>query len=143
MARCRRARDNAVLVCAAIGQTHHRLDFLIGPGKALDPERFFIVAIDAIGNGLTSSPSTSTAQPLDRFPRFTIRDMVASQHAVLTQVLGLSGLAAVAGASMGGMQALQWGVSYPRVHARDRGHDADGAHRHPGRSPSMKPVARR
>jgi homoserine O-acetyltransferase len=108
------ARDNAVLVCAAIGQTHHRLDFLIGPGKALDPDRFFIVAIDAIGNGLTSSPSTSTAQPLDRFPRFTIRDMVASQHAVLTQVLGLNGLAAVAGASMGGMQALQWGVRHPQ-----------------------------
>lgn len=107
------ARDNAVLVCAAIGQTHHRLDFLIGPGKALDPARFFIVAIDAIGNGLTSSPSTSPAQPLDKFPRFTIRDMVASQHAVLTQVLELEGLFAVAGASMGGMQALQWGVSHP------------------------------
>ncbi len=107
------ARDNAVLVCAAIGQTHHRLDFLIGPGKALDPARYFIVAIDAIGNGLTSSPSTSKAQPLDKFPRFTIRDMVASQHAVLTQVLGLKEVLAVAGASMGGMQALQWGVSHP------------------------------
>lgn len=108
------ARDNAVLVCAAIGQTHHRLDFLIGPGRVLDPERFFIVAIDAIGNGLTSSPSTSAAQPLDRFPRFTIRDMVQSQHAVLTQGLGLDGVLAVAGASMGGMQALQWGVSHPQ-----------------------------
>jgi homoserine O-acetyltransferase/O-succinyltransferase len=107
------ARDNVVLVCAAIGQTHHRLDFLIGKGRALDPERFLIVAIDAIGNGLTSSPSTSATQPLDRFPRFTIRDMVASQYAVLTQVLGLDGLFAIAGASMGGMQALQWGVSHP------------------------------
>jgi homoserine O-acetyltransferase len=107
------ARDNVVLVCAAIGQTHHRLDFLIGPGKALDPARYFIVAIDAIGNGLTSSPSNSAAQPLDRFPRFTIRDMVATQHAVLTQALRLDGLYAVAGASMGGMQALEWGVSHP------------------------------
>jgi homoserine O-acetyltransferase/O-succinyltransferase len=107
------SRDNAVLVCAAIGQTHHRLDFLIGAGKALDPARHFIVAIDAIGNGLTSSPSNSTTQPLDKFPRFTIRDMVASQHAVLTQVLKLDRLYAVAGASMGGMQALEWGVSHP------------------------------
>ena len=107
------ARDNAVLVCAAIGQTHHRLDFLIGPAKALDPARHFIVAIDAIGNGLTSSPSTSATQPRDQFPRFTIRDMVATQHAVLTQVLKLETLAAVAGASMGGMQALEWGVSHP------------------------------
>lgn len=107
------ARDNAILVCAAIGQSHHRLDFLIGPGRALDPDRFFIVAIDAIGNGLTTSPSTSTTQPHTAFPRFTIRDMVASQHAVLTRTLGIDRLYAVVGASMGGMQALQWAVSHP------------------------------
>jgi homoserine O-acetyltransferase/O-succinyltransferase len=107
------ARDNAVLVCSAIGQTHHRLDFLIGPGRALDTDRFFIVAIDAIGNGLTTSPSTSIAQPAGAFPRFTIRDMVVSQHAVLTRELGLDSLFAVVGASMGGMQALQWAVSFP------------------------------
>jgi homoserine O-acetyltransferase len=106
-------RDNAILVCAAIGQTHHRLDFLIGPGRALDTDRFFVVAIDAIGNGLTTSPSTSAAQPQGAFPRFTIRDMVASQHAVLTGVLGINRLQAVVGASMGGMQALQWAVSHP------------------------------
>lgn len=107
------ARDNAVLVCAAIGQSHHRLDFLIGPGRALDPDRFFIVAIDAIGNGLTTSPSTSATQRHNEFPRFTIRDMVASQHAVLTRALGIDRLYAVVGASMGGMQALQWAVTHP------------------------------
>jgi homoserine O-acetyltransferase len=107
------ARDNAILVCSAIGQTHHRLDFLIGPGRALDTDRFFIVAIDAIGNGLTTSPSTSAAQPANAFPRFTIRDMVASQHAVLTRELGVAKPFAVVGASMGGMQALQWAVSFP------------------------------
>ncbi len=109
------ARDNAVLVCAAIGQSHHRLDFLIGHGRALDPDRFFIVAIDAIGNGLTTSPSTSPAQPHSAFPRFTIRDMVASQHAVLTRTLGIDRLHAVVGASMGGMQALQWAVTHPEM----------------------------
>jgi homoserine O-acetyltransferase len=109
------ARDNAILVCTAIGQSHHRLDFLIGPGRALDTDRFFIIAADAIGNGLTTSPSTSTTQPGSTFPRFTIRDMVASQHALLTGTLGLDRLFAVAGASMGGMQALQWAVSHPQM----------------------------
>jgi homoserine O-acetyltransferase len=107
------ARDNAILVCTAIGQSHHRLDFLIGPGRPLDTERYFIIAMDAIGNGLTTSPSTSAAQPGSAFPRFSIRDMVASQHAALTRIFGIERLFAVAGASMGGMQALQWAVSYP------------------------------
>ena len=107
------ARDNAILVCTAIGQSHHRIDFLIGPGRPLDTDRYFIVAMDAIGNGLTTSPSTSATQPASTFPRFTIGDMVASQHTALTRVLGIERLFAVAGASMGGMQALQWAVSHP------------------------------
>ncbi|WIW50269.1 alpha/beta fold hydrolase (plasmid) [Bradyrhizobium sp. 62B] len=96
----------------SIGSTHHRLDFLIGAGRALDPSRFTIVVIDALGNGLSSSPSNSQTQPGERFPRFTIRDMVASQR-VLASHLGIGAVAAIVGASMGGMQALQWGVSYP------------------------------
>jgi homoserine O-acetyltransferase len=106
------ARDNAILVLAAIGATHHRLDFLIGERRALDPSRFFVVCVDALGNGLSISPSNSRHQPGDRFPRFTIRDMVASQ-ARLLGTLGIGQLAAVCGASMGGMQALQWAVSHP------------------------------
>jgi homoserine O-acetyltransferase len=107
-----RLRDGAVLVTTAIGSTHHRLDFLIGPGAALDTERHCIVVIDALGNGLSSSPSNSASQPGDRFPRFTIRDMVKSQRLLLDR-LGVDRLAAVVGASMGGMQALQWAVSQP------------------------------
>ena len=53
------ARDNAVLVTVSLSGNHHRLDFLIGPGKALDPEHCFIVCVDPIGNGLTTSPSNS------------------------------------------------------------------------------------
>jgi homoserine O-acetyltransferase/O-succinyltransferase len=107
------ARSNAILVCVSLTGTHHRLDFLVGPGKALDTDRFFVVAADAIGNGLTSSPSNSTLQPGARFPRFVLRDMVSAQHRLLTEVLGVERLHAVVGASMGGMQALQWGVSHP------------------------------
>jgi homoserine O-acetyltransferase len=104
--------DNVILVLTAIGSTHHRLDFLIGPGRPLDPDKHFIICVDAIGNGLTTSPSNSAAQPDLAFPRFSIRDMVASQRRLL-DALGISKLAAVVGASMGGMQALQWGVSDP------------------------------
>lgn len=102
-----------VLGLCAIGSTHHRLDFLIGRERAFDPARVTIIVIDAIGNGLSSSPSNSAKQPGRRFPRFTIRDMVRSQMALLDQ-LGVCGLECVVGASMGGMQALQWGVSYPQ-----------------------------
>lgn len=103
-------RPVALALCA-IGSTHHRLDFLIGPGKALDPRRLVVVVVDAIGNGLTTSPSNSTRQPGAAFPAFGIRDMVASQAALLDH-LGAGRLEAVVGASMGGMQALQWAVSY-------------------------------
>jgi homoserine O-acetyltransferase/O-succinyltransferase len=62
-------KSNAILMVTAISGNHHRLDFLIGPGKALDPTKYFIVATDAIGNGLTTSPSNSKAQPHMQFPR--------------------------------------------------------------------------
>jgi homoserine O-acetyltransferase len=106
------AGDNVILALTAIGSIHHRLDFLIGPGRPLDPDRHFVVCADAIGNGMTTSPSNSRTQSDLSFPRFAIRDMVASQQKLL-DALGIGRLAAVVGASMGGMQALQWGVSAP------------------------------
>ncbi len=105
------AKDRVVLALSAIGSTHHRLDFLIGAGKALDPATCAVIAVDAIGNGITTSPSISMAQPGTAFPRFTIRDMVESQRLLLDH-LGIGRLHGVVGASMGGMQALQWGVSH-------------------------------
>lgn len=107
-------KSNAILMVTAISGNHHRLDFLIGPGKALDTNRYFIIATDAIGNGLTTSPSNSRAQPRMNFPRYSIRDMVSSQHRLLTEHLGISRVLAVVGPSMGGMQVLQWGVSHPQ-----------------------------
>src|SRR5262245_53243022 len=61
-------KSNAILMVTAISGNHHRLDFLIGPGKALDTNTYFVVATDAIGNGLTTSPSNSQAQPRMSFP---------------------------------------------------------------------------
>ena len=106
-------KSNAILMVTAISGNHHRLDFMIGPGKALDTDKYFIVCTDAIGNGFTTSPSNSKAQPRMQFPKFTIRDMVASQHRLMKEKLGIDHVVAVVGPSMGGMQVLQWGVSHP------------------------------
>jgi len=106
-------KSNLILACISLTGSHHRLDFLIGPGKALDTGKFFIVCADPIGNGLSTSPSNSDEQSRMRFPRFAIRDMVSAQHRLLTEVIGVVHAYAVVGASMGGMQALQWAVSYP------------------------------
>jgi homoserine O-acetyltransferase/O-succinyltransferase len=104
-------KSNAILVVTAVGGNHHRIDFMIGPGKALDPDKYFIIATDAISNGLTTSPSNSTSQPRMSFPKFTIRDMVQSQYRLLKEKFGIDHVVAVVGPSMGGMQVLQWGVS--------------------------------
>ncbi|WP_298276331.1 alpha/beta fold hydrolase [uncultured Bradyrhizobium sp.] len=106
-------KSNAILMVTAISGNHHRLDFMIGPGKALDTDKYFIVCTDAIGNGLTTSPSNSKAQPRMQFPKFVIRDMVESQYRLMKENLGIDHVVAVVGPSMGGMQALQWGVSHP------------------------------
>lgn len=108
-----RTKPLAIALCA-IGSTHHRLDFLIGPGRALDPAQMRIVAIDAIGDGLSVSPSNSLRQPGMSFPRFSIRDMVRSQKRLLEE-LGIDRAELAIGASMGGMQVLQWGVLFPEA----------------------------
>src|ERR1043166_2176884 len=78
-------KTNAILMVTASGGNHHRIDYLIGPGRALDPAKYFIICTDAIGNGLTTSPSNSRMRPRMDFPKFTIRDMVQSQHRLLKE----------------------------------------------------------
>jgi homoserine O-acetyltransferase len=107
------ARSNAVLFPTWFSGTSKDLAALIGPGKLLDSPGSFIITVDALGDGLSSSASNSPTQPRMSFPRFSIRDMVESQHRLLTQVLHISHLRAVMGISMGGMQTFQWMTAYP------------------------------
>jgi homoserine O-acetyltransferase len=107
------AKSNAVLWCTPLGGRSEDLLQYVGPHNVVDTGRYFVVLVDAIGNGISSSPSNSQSQPLLRFPQFTIRDMVEAEHQLLTEILQLPHLRAVAGVSMGGMQAFEWAVTYP------------------------------
>ncbi|MFD2437573.1 alpha/beta fold hydrolase [Modicisalibacter luteus] len=111
--RLNRERSNAILLLPPLMANHTRYDFLIGPGKAFDTDRYYVITADTLGNGYAISPSNSPSQAGDRFPRFTILDMVDAQYQLIRQELKIARLLAVGGLSMGGMQALQWGVKYP------------------------------
>jgi len=108
------ARDNVVLLPSHYMADAHGYEWLIGPGKALDPKKYFLVATELFGNGKSSSPSNTLA-PFDgpRFPVTSIRDNVAAVHRLLGEALGVQHLRAVIGFSMGGEQAFQWAVTYP------------------------------
>jgi homoserine O-acetyltransferase len=107
------ARSNAVLFATWFTGNTARLVDLIGPGKLVDSSRYYVIAVDALADGVSSSPSNSAAQPRMRFPEIGIRDMVESQRALLSRVLHIDKLRAVMGISMGGMQAFQWAASHP------------------------------
>lgn len=123
-------RSNAVLICHALSGHHHAAgyhrmderkpgwwDTAIGPGKAIDTNRFFVISLNNLGgchgsSGPTSiDPATGKAFGPD-FPMVTVRDWVRSQ-AALADTLGIEQFAAVIGGSLGGMQALQWSIEFP------------------------------
>lgn len=108
------AKRNVIVYPTPYGAHHSDVEWLIGPGKALDPERYFIIVTDQLGNGLSSSPS-NTPPPHDRsrFPAVSIRDDINAQHRLVTEHFGISNVALVVGWSMGAQQALQWAVSHP------------------------------
>lgn len=106
-------RSNAILFPTWFSGTSEALVDQLGPEGLVDTTRYFVVLVDALGNGVSASPSTRTAQPDSTFPVFTIRDMVTTQHRLLTERLGIDSLHAVVGLSMGGMQAFAWMLRHP------------------------------
>lgn len=111
------ARDNVVLILPGTSNLRHSVYEYIGPGRAFDIDRYCVVSCDSIGGGLSSQPADGLR---GAFPRYAIRDMVHAQHALVSRGLGLGDtpLAAVAGASMGAFQALEWAIHYPHsLHA--------------------------
>lgn len=111
------ARDNAVLMPTWLYGTTADLVSLFGDGSSplhlVDTQIFFGIAIDAFGDGISSSPSNSMSQHGAAFPEFTTRDMVEAEYRVITEVIGLKHLHAVVGLSMGGEQTFAWSVAHP------------------------------
>ncbi|MEV8633284.1 alpha/beta fold hydrolase [Streptosporangium sp. NPDC051023] len=112
-------RSNAILYPTAYADTHVNNEWLIGPGRALDTDRYFVIVPNMFGNGLSSSPSNTPA-PYDaaHFPRLSIRDNVNAQHRLVTGEFGIERLQLVLGWSMGAAQTYQWAVSHPDMVAR-------------------------
>ncbi len=105
--------DNVILYPTPYSAQHGDIEWLIGPGKALDPEKYFIIVLDQLGNGLSSSPSNTAApQQRSRFPAVTNQDNVAAQYHLVSEKFGVRTIAMVVGWSMGAQQALQWAVSH-------------------------------
>ena len=109
-------KSNAVVFPTCFAGRHRDNEWLIGEGMALDPNEYFVVVPNMLGNGLSSSPS-NTPPPYDkaRFPNVTVQDNVRAQHRLVMEHFGIEKLALVTGYSMGAQQTFQWGASYPKM----------------------------
>jgi len=109
------ARDNAILVPTWYSGTSKIMEQVyIGEGHALDPSRYFIIVVNQIGSGLSTSPHNTTAPAGGGyFPKVRIGDDVRAQHKLVTEHFGIETLALVTGGSMGAQQTYEWAVRYP------------------------------
>jgi homoserine O-acetyltransferase/O-succinyltransferase len=108
-------RDNAILLLHGTSDNRHCFDAMIGPGKTFDTDKNFVITVDAIGGGDSSSPKDGLGQD---FPRYTIRDMMAAQHALVTRGLELTTLRAVGGQLDGVFRSPRMGYSSLGVDAQ-------------------------
>lgn len=108
-------KDNVVLAFTwHSGTSKIILDAYVGEGRALDPRRYFIIVVNQIGSGLSTSPHNADAtQRGPLFPPVSIADDVRAQHRFITDRFGIDKLALVVGGSMGAQQAYEWAVRYP------------------------------
>jgi homoserine O-acetyltransferase len=109
-------RSNVVLWLTPFGAQHTDIAWMVGPGRSLDPDRYFIVTPDLFGNGLSSSPSQAQLPANgSRWPHFTFTDNVRVQRSMLQQTFGIERIALACGWSMGGMQAYHWAALFPQA----------------------------
>ena len=107
-------KSNVVVLPTFYTGSHQRNEGFFGVGRAIDPDKHFIVSINMFGNGLSSSPSNAEPpQDGPRFPHISLWDNVACQYRLVTEALGVTRIALVAGWSMAGCQAYQWAAQYP------------------------------
>jgi homoserine O-acetyltransferase len=106
-------KSNVVLFPTWFNGASEDVEVYLKPGGLIDTSKYYVIVADALANGNATSPSNYQYTTPQKFPRVTIRDMVESQHQLLTKVLNLDRVKTVMGVSMGAMQAFQWAVSYP------------------------------
>ncbi len=110
------AKDNVILFPVMFSGTSGSLKHYVAEDLALDPEKYFVVIPNQLGNGLSSSPhNTPAPHGMSHFPRLDIADDVIAQHALLTRHFGISSLKLVTGWSMGAQQTWEWAVRYPKM----------------------------
>jgi len=109
------AKSNAIVMPTPFGARHTDLEWLIGHGRALDPERYFIIIPNMFGNGLSTSPSHFPLADRGRQPRFTMYDNVMLQRRLVRERFGVDRVAMAVGFSMGGQQAFHWAALYPEM----------------------------
>ncbi|MBO9195991.1 alpha/beta fold hydrolase [Rhizobium sp. 16-449-1b] len=117
--RLNKYKDNAIVFPTWFCGQHRGNEWLIGSRRALDPDKYFIIVPNMLGNGLSSSPSNMPA-PLAKsgFPKTTINDNVRLQHQLVSGHFGIDHLALAIGWSMGAQQAYEWASYYPNMVAR-------------------------
>jgi homoserine O-acetyltransferase/O-succinyltransferase len=110
------AKDNAILLLHGFAANHHNFDHLIGPGKAFDPARYYIICPDSLGvtqTGYEHSSSPTSSGLKMTFPIYNIRDLNQATHKLITEKLGISHLVLVSGISGGAGQTVQYAITHP------------------------------
>lgn len=106
------ARDNVVVYPTSFATTHDDIAWLVGPGRALDTEKFFVIMPNMLGNGLSSSPSHCSS---NGFPDVTLVDSVRLQHRLATEIFGVDRIELAIGFSMGAQQVYHWAALWPNM----------------------------